>query len=561
MRLFSARSTCVVFFARWRYWIVVVCLGSTVGQSVLAAGDGSYTAKRRAVDSTVVIIDAVEVARYGVFPPSAPESAEWYASAANRLHVATRQAVIRRELLFAPGDTLSEALLERTERNLRQFAFLDSVAVSSHTEDGKTTVTIYTDDNWTLGGGLIFQGGGGRRHTGAEIIERNLFGLGKDLRATYVHLPEAEHFSMGYVDPQVAGTRWQARVSGMRTGLGNLVRASLNRTFYARHVEYSGGVDVWWSSGQTRLVRNSASGLEPIEQSRGSGYASRAWGLGEGRLVIRSELAIESSQWPDARPFERGAKLDTLGLPWESVTASTDVVIETARQWFALRRIDRFGRREDAAAGTIWSFGFGVIREIRMTPYVLNPFLRSSVSRTSRWKNSLAVLDGSATISLLDDPIGGDFGWSHASTDAAAHFYYQGLPRQTLAAAVRYRAYIRDFRRNRWFYVGGLSGLRGYPAWQFGGRHSLSVNIEDRVFTPIKIITVALGFVVFADAGYSWRDGGSVDLRDLMPSVGVGVRLGHTKSATPVTRFDVALPLRGGFGVGINYGVGQSFGK
>ena len=39
----------------------------------------------------------------------------------------TKAEVIRRELLFEPGDTLTVDLIEETERNLRAFLFLGDV--------------------------------------------------------------------------------------------------------------------------------------------------------------------------------------------------------------------------------------------------------------------------------------------------------------------------------------------------------------------------------------------------------------------------------------------------
>src|SRR5690606_14823480 len=53
----------------------------------------------------------------------------WAYRAANALHIPTREWVIRRELLFAPGSCYDPFLLEESERLLRSYGFLSRVDV------------------------------------------------------------------------------------------------------------------------------------------------------------------------------------------------------------------------------------------------------------------------------------------------------------------------------------------------------------------------------------------------------------------------------------------------
>ena len=50
---------------------------------------------------------------------------------ANRLHVRTRDHIIRRELLFETGDPLDRELIDQTERNLRGLWFLRDARVET----------------------------------------------------------------------------------------------------------------------------------------------------------------------------------------------------------------------------------------------------------------------------------------------------------------------------------------------------------------------------------------------------------------------------------------------
>ena len=162
-------------------------------------------------------------------------------------------------------------------------------------------------------------------------------------------------------------------------------------------------------------------------------------------------------------------------------------------------------------------------------------------------------------MSLTDDRSRNRDGWSSGRVSGFLHYYYQGLPWQTAAASVSYVGLYRPLRPAQ-LSLGGDVGLRGYPAWQFTGTKALLLNVEDRIFTPFRLYTFALGLALFADAGYVWPEDQEFSGRDLHASVGFGLRVGATKAAKGrVSRLDFAFPLRGGFGFSLTFGSEQVF--
>ncbi len=77
------------------------------------------------------------------------------------------------------------------------------------------------------------------------------------------------------------------------------------------------------------------------------------------------------------------------------------------------------------------------------------------------------------------------------------------------------------------------------------------LNAESRFYSPIEILTVALGAVVFVDAGRAWDRKSNIDLAELRYSAGFGLRLGFTRAPNePLTRIDIGFPLdEGGWAV------------
>ena len=89
--------------------------------------------------SPTPVINAIQIVSDEVFEEPSSGFAAFF-RIANKIHVRTREQVIRRELLFAPGEPLNHERLEQTERNLRALAFLRDArieAVPAENGDGE----------------------------------------------------------------------------------------------------------------------------------------------------------------------------------------------------------------------------------------------------------------------------------------------------------------------------------------------------------------------------------------------------------------------------------------
>ncbi|HZW59472.1 MAG TPA: hypothetical protein VFE85_04195, partial [Woeseiaceae bacterium] len=97
-------------------------------------------------------------------------------------------------------------------------------------------------------------------------------------------------------------------------------------------------------------------------------------------------------------------------------------------------------------------------------------------------------------------------------------------------------------------YLGGDSGLRGYPLRYLGGDTSLLLTVEQRIFTdwyPFRLFNV--GGAVFADAGRTWgADPAGGPALGWLRDVGFGLRIGNSRSSVGrMIHIDLAFPLDG----------------
>lgn len=147
---------------------------------------------------------------------------------------------------------------------------------------------------------------------------------------------------------------------------------------------------------------------------------------------------------------------------------------------------------------------------------------------------------------------------------------YQGVADGRLVLAARGQAgsilgtSLRDTTRDMLFYSGGAGTVRGHPFQSLGvfvlgpnqrsgGRSFVATSLEARVN-----VTDTIGVVGFYDAGFVGADAFLSDQGDWQSGAGLGLR--YNTGIGPV-RFDLALPVSGDTGEGLQFyiGIGQAF--
>ena len=97
-------------------------------------------------------------------------------------------------------------------------------------------------------------------------------------------------------------------------------------------------------------------------------------------------------------------------------------------------------------------------------------------------------------------------------------------------------------------YLGGETGLRGYPLRYQNGDSKILLTLEQRFFSdwyPFRLMYV--GAAVFFDAGRTWGESpvGAPNL-GILKDVGIGLRLSSSRTGSnKVVHIDLAFPLDG----------------
>ena len=495
------------------------------------------------------IIATIRIDRDDVFDLDNPDERHLPYIWANRLHIETREQVIRRELLFEEGDPADPDVLYESERNLRRLNFLhdNSRIEAVPRNDGRVDVVVHTRDVWTTKPVASINRAGNQTTGRFSFVEENLFGFGKRLGLSLKKELDRDSGGIEYFDPRLLGSRWTLGTSYFDRSDGILYAADADRPFYSVWTERAGGGGGSHFSQVTTLQIDGSDA--PGFRQRHSdlqlhyGRALRTGYAGVRRLVCR--FRFENDRF-DVEPGE--APLTPLppvgGTGYVALPENRRFrVLEAEYQSSGVRFervsfLDKFDRFQDINEGDDWAASLGLSPQFLGDDH--NHVFFSG--RYGRWFHF-----SPASYSLVEGSTSGRF-LSGVGRNVISAFdfrhYYSGFPRQTLVFHAAH-SWGHNLDGDKQFLLGSDSGLRGYDNRRFDGNKRLLLNVEDRaymVFDWLHLVSVA--FSAFADAGYVWRTGESEDLGDLVGDVGIGFRFDVTRgSSGTVIRLDYGYPL------------------
>ena len=128
---------------------------------------------------SVLLVRSIVLTGEPVFDPNRETLGDEILAGLNRLHWQTRESVIKSQLLFEVGSTLSPAALAESARLLRSRPYLMEASIKVRNPCGsEVDVEVTSHDAWSLTPRLALNRSGGNSKTGFGVREKNLLALG-----------------------------------------------------------------------------------------------------------------------------------------------------------------------------------------------------------------------------------------------------------------------------------------------------------------------------------------------------------------------------------------------
>src|SRR5271167_246353 len=494
-----------------------------------------------AMEAAGAVIGRIDIDTRNIFDESDRRESNRLYRLADRLHIRTKPATIRAQLLFASGEKYQARKLAETERALRMLNFIyDARVVPVHYADGKVDIKVITKDVWTLSPGISFGRSGGANSTKFDLEEENLLGLGKTLEVARGSTVDRTTDSVTYGDPNMFGSRWTSALLYSDNSDGFERSALIQRPFYSLDTPWSAKI-VALAFDRTVSRYNLGDIVDQFNDNQNAyelsggvsnglidGWTRRlTFGMRYDRNVFLPTPGTATPTPPAQLPPDR-----TLSYPFTGFDFLQDKYKKAGDE-------NEIGRTEDLY------FGSEISGEIGLS----NSVFGANHDAVMLAAKALRGLELPAAQQLfLTSDFSSRLEQGHARNliaDAAAKYYWRWHENWLLYAGLAgTTTYMLD--PDLQLLLGGDNGMRGYPLRFESGTSRALLTVEQRFFTdwyPYRLVRV--GGAVFTDVGRTWGNGvvGNSD-PGLLKDVGFGLRLGNTRSGLGnVLHIDLAFPL------------------
>ena len=493
------------------------------------------------LEAAGAVIGEIHIEVRDVFDPNDPRENNKLFRFANKLHINTRDSVVRRELLFRPGEPYSARKLAESERLLRASRlFYDARVYPVHHEDGRVDIHVVVRDVWTLIAGVGFGRGGGENEFKVALEDNNFLGYGKDIGVQWSKDVDRSSVLYRYADPNVAGSRLRLQLWYQDNSDGFLKRIDFGRPFFSLDTRHSAGANAFtwertdfiYDLGEvTDEFRHDEDGLELR-----AGFSPGLVGQNVNRWTYG--LTYERDRFT---PIE--GKTDPGSLPGDRLLVGLFAASrgEAARN-AKMHNLDKIHRTEDLNFGTEFSTRVGWSDEAFGAD-------RSQAIVSALFKTTMAPVTRQILIAEVhaSGRFGPDGNKNLLSGGSARWFVPNFTVHQFYASLAVDAAHKLDGEKQ--LLLGGDNGLRGYPLRYQDGNRRFLFTVEQRFYTRWHVLRlVRIGAAVFFDAGAAWFAGRENDPTQLglLRDVGCGLRLSSTRSARgSMLHVDVAFPLDG----------------
>jgi hypothetical protein len=505
---------------------------------------------------------------------------DWYFQLLNIFHRTTRDYILRRELLFKPGQRYDQALIEETTRNLQTPASLSlatgqpvpqpelssvvAIVPVMARAPGTVDVLVVTRDVWSLRLNTTFEY---QQNTlsflDTSLSENNLFGWRKFLSVGYTM--DLGQYAIGpeYLDPNILGTRLQLYANatanytrGTTHYEGNNELFALVYPLYSLASRWGAGLAFTHEDIVQRQFLGDAVAPVPLPSDPmvtlpdiyrrqafivdGNGTRSFRGPTFIQRLTLgyhfddRRSLPLEGFDYGGATPAQIQELLDTYA-PISEVRSEPYVGYSMFDPRYGIYRdLNTFDLRENRqlgpAAQLVAAYGSPELgADYRAFP------LGASASWAVGPDGSLASASVEGSLRLRD-------GQAIDKALKAKLYFASPVMRRLgrVVASAEADAYRDDTQRRRYF-LGGDNGLRGYAIGATQGPTQLLGHLELRS-TALAITSQRIGVLLFEDVGTASATF-STAAHDLLADVGLGLRWLIPQLNSTVIRFDWAIPL------------------
>lgn len=521
-----------------RTWLRRVVAGAFLLLAHQANGATTTIPDFAALEQAGAVIGKVHINAQNIFNLADDTENNSFFRWVNRLHIPTRAPVIERVLLFKSGDRVSRQKIEESERLLRASSTRYDVDIKPTAyKDGVVDIEVATRDTWTLNLTGSYSRAGGDNKTSFGIAEQNFLGTGASIGYSRTANLDRKGSEIELSKTQLFDGRTNLDFSRGRFSDGKRTSLTIDRPFFALDARWAARGD-WREADRIDPIYNAGEIVSEYRHRVRSAELSGGWSAGlvngwvqrytTGALLQDNTYLVESG------------RVAPLPLPVDNKLRAIFLRMDVLEDAFV--KVKNYNRIERAEYLVV---GFNARLQLTVPVSAMGAtrsdlLFSTAVSNGYRFVANRVLLASAAAdrrIATNGQPMTqAGFSLKYYAPQPARSLFYMSLAVDRINGGG-----IADQ-----LMIGGLSGLRGYPARYQAGNQRVLISIEQRAFTnwyPFRLLRV--GGAVFFDSGRAW-DGPNQNKVNggQLSDIGIGLRVALDRTAfANMLHVDLAAPL------------------
>jgi len=463
-------------------------------------------------------IKSIQIIRMEVFGTNINNPAYVSSNKSNNLlnntHINTNERIIKKNMLFSIGDTISPLILSDNERILRELPFIDDARIIVvPVSENEADILVLTKDVYSLG--ALYDYGGFKKGT-FSVFEKNILGTGHEF-GIKIPFNSDKPDSPGMGGNYTINNLWKSFINfnvDLLTGLGSTAYGlSLNRDFVSATTRYAGGILV--NQMYTTTDLDTLPEPVPLKYNLQDYWIARSFLFNKesvSRIIIGARyLNNNVFRKPDIQPdtyykFQR----------YQIYLASAALSVQ---KYYKTSLIYGYGRTEDIPYGGLARITAG--REIN--EFKNRNYLEADISAGKSFPKFGYIYSSLALGSFINDK------------ESEQGILYSRLNYFTnLLPLGRFRSrnfisidYSRGFGRYSDEYLRFIenNGFTGFKNDSIRGTQRFTVSLESVLFSPANFHGFRFAFFGFSDLGFLSNSNEVLGNGFSLLSLGFGLRV------------------------------------
>jgi hypothetical protein len=494
------------------YDFVIVTPDKVNTKQIIDNSDANYLAH------TGKKIRNIEIQRLNVFGANInnPASADTkkIENLFNKTHINTNEYIIRKNLLFAKGDTISPLTLSDNERILRQLSYIDDarIIVVPVSED-EADIVVLTKDVYSLGGSYSYKG---LKKGSLSVFEKNIAGTGHELGFEIpwdIDTIGSPGFGVHYYIDNI----WRSFVNMniyYTNALGTETYGfNLNRNLVSSATKYAGGISVkhMYTTEDLDTI------LVPVPLK----YNLQDYWIARSFLLNRESVSriIIGARYTNNNVFDRPYILYNSFHYLQNYKIFLGTTAFSIQKYYKTKLIYNYGRTEDIPHGGLFKVTLG--REIN--EFGNRNYLGTETSIGGSIKALGYFYASSGFGTFLDGKKTEQGIWS---VNMKYFSNINNFGNHMIRNFVNME-YTRGFDRNtdEYLLIEDDNGFSGFANDSIKGKQRLTVSLESVFFSPVDVYGFKFAFFSFADLSFLNGTNEVIGNGYSLASIGLGIRI------------------------------------